>query len=1007
MAVFTGTVGNDTLPAAGQDNSGNDVFNGLGGDDSLSGGAGNDTIQGDDGNDTLDGGTGSDILIGGDGNDLYRVDTQSDQVIENSGAGTGTDTLSSAVSFALASGQAVEVITAASGGGLSLAGNEFAQTITGGAGNDVLDGGVDSSDNANPPVFTAVVDSLAGGLGNDVYIVRGGADVVTEFTNEGNDTVLVTPFSTAGGTAYTLTAASSVENLAAADATSTARIDLTGNALAQIISGNAGASSLSGGGGADTLVGFGGADTYAVTTTTTVITEADGQGTDVLQITAGAIANGSGTQQTAYTLAAGVSIETVALTTATAFDFTGNEFSQTITATGLGANALSGGTGEDTLSGLAGDDTYTVNSAGDVVVENDAAGGAGTDRINSSVSFVLSELQQIETLAGGATSSSAVSDNDGTFSLNGISAATGDNFLVGNVGTAQTIIGNTGSNILDGNRLNTSGAAIGGVAAGALNAAAETLAGLGGDDTYRVYAQSDVVLEDRNGGYDRIFTSGSFSLTDVSQVSTFAGLNGGASFYTAGQAEIEFLSTASNSATTAIDLTGNGFGQTIVGNFGANSISGGFGVGGTTSGTSLGGVDVLIGLNGNDAYLVTSTNTFVFEEAGSAAGTTDTAFINVTASGFVLNGGSAVEALTAFGAGDINITGNELSQTITGNGGNNALSSGGGAGDTLVGLGGNDSYRVFGGLDTITEAAAGGSDSIFTSAASYQMATGVEVEYLTASIQGGGENIFLVGNEFQQVIVGNYGANTLDGNRTAGGASEVTTATNSDTLNGLLGSDVYRVYGDNNNGNGVALGGGATGDVVLELGGTGGFDQVFASGNYQIREGTEIESLSAFNQAATTGNYILRGNVVAQSVIGNDTANTLDGRAGNDTLTGRGGNDVFAFTTALSGTDNVDQITDYAAGDRIGLATDIFTGVAFDGSGIITQAGFLSVTSGNAATTADQRIIYNQTSGQVFYDADGSGASAAVLFAQITPGTALGFNDFVSQAPVAALPAIA
>ena len=54
-----------------------------------------------------------------------------------------------------------------------------------------------------------------------------------------------------------------------------------------------------------------------------------------------------------------------------------------------------------------------------------------------------------------------------------------------------------------------------------------------------------------------------------------------------------------------------------------------------------------------------------------------------------------------------------------------------------------------------------------------------------------------------------------------------------------------------------------------------------------------------------------------------------------------------------------------------------------------------------AATTADQRVVYNQSTGQLFFDADGNGAGAAVLFALVVPGTALTTASFEVIAPPA------
>ena len=86
---------------------------------------------------------------------------------------------------------------------------------------------------------------------------------------------------------------------------------------------------------------------------------------------------------------------------------------------------------------------------------------------------------------------------------------------------------------------------------------------------------------------------------------------------------------------------------------------------------------------------------------------------------------------------------------------------------------------------------------------------------------------------------------------------------------------------------------------------------------------------------------------------------------------------------------NVDTITDFAAGsDKIALDDAIFTGIG----GTLNANAFAI---GAAAADADDRIGYNSVTGQLFYDTDGNGAGAAVLFASLSPGLALTASDFM------------
>ncbi|HEV2818748.1 MAG TPA: hypothetical protein VGW40_16185, partial [Allosphingosinicella sp.] len=146
--------------------------------------------------------------------------------------------------------------------------------------------------------------------------------------------------------------------------------------------------------------------------------------------------------------------------------------------------------------------------------------------------------------------------------------------------------------------------------------------------------------------------------------------------------------------------------------------------------------------------------------------------------------------------------------------------------------------------------------------------------------------------------------------------------------------------------------------------------------------------LSTASQSDTAG-IDLTGNNLANSLYGNAGANVLNGGAGADYMLGFGGTDTFAFTTALGG-GNVDALGDFlAADDTIALDDAVFAGLT---PGALPAGAFVA---GAAAGDADDRIVYNSATGQLFFDADGSGAGAQVLFATLQPGTALTASDFI------------
>ncbi len=167
-------------------NGGNNVLTGGDGNDSISGNAGVDTLNGGDGNDTLTGGTGADVLTGGNGNDIYVVDsnTESSNITEASGVGSGTDTVQSTVTITTLATN-VENITLTGTSLISATGNAANNTLTGNSAANTLTGSGDSDTDTyfglggtDTIVGDDGVDIITGGAGKDTVTTGAGADII-------------------------------------------------------------------------------------------------------------------------------------------------------------------------------------------------------------------------------------------------------------------------------------------------------------------------------------------------------------------------------------------------------------------------------------------------------------------------------------------------------------------------------------------------------------------------------------------------------------------------------------------------------------------------------------------------------------------------------------------------------------------------------------------------------------------------------------------------------------
>lgn len=83
--------------------------------------------------------------------------------------------------------------------------------------------------------------------------------------------------------------------------------------------------------------------------------------------------------------------------------------------------------------------------------------------------------------------------------------------------------------------------------------------------------------------------------------------------------------------------------------------------------------------------------------------------------------------------------------------------------------------------------------------------------------------------------------------------------------------------------------------------------------------------------------------------------------------------------------------------DKIVLENDIFKGLVLETGVLFRRLSFDEFRSGAGVTTAfdaTDRIMYNTSTGAVYYDADGTGASQPFQFASLTGRVPVAYTDF-------------
>ncbi|MDD5159845.1 MAG: calcium-binding protein [Sulfuricurvum sp.] len=502
------------------------------------------------------------------------------------------------------------------------------------------------------------------------------------------------------------------------------------------------------------------------------------------------------------------------------------------------------------------------------------------------------------------------------------------------------------------------------------NGGVDTLNGGSGNDTFFVDNVADSITEQADGGNDTVLSSVTYTLSD----------------------NVEMLVLMGN---TAINATGNALDNFLMGNSANNILNG------------SSGADTMIGNNGDDIYYVDSISDRIIE---NISGGSDTIVSTIS---WKLE--ETTENLTLSGTAAIDGTGNALDNTIYSSEGNNVMDGGNGI-DTLSYATATAGITINIALTTAQATGGAGIDTILN----FENLTGSNYK---DALFGDAGNDTLNGLSGNDMLMGKYGNDTLNG-----GAGN-------DYLNGDLGNDTYFF----NTGDGkdmildynfiqtavrygftkhltlkavnagddtISFGDGITIDMIdAERDGSNLLLGVRSNGDsnnidqlsdlitviqfFTTKGSSEFISFtdnSSFNISSwsigTSGDDTLYGTGRIYGGRGNDLINSS---TGNDVLNGGTGADTFVFNTVLNARTNKDIITDFSSvDDTIKFENDIFT--ALTAIGTLSASNFVANATGTAGDANDY-ILYNTTTGALYYDADGIGSIAATQFALLGTGS--------------------
>ncbi|MDZ8030678.1 calcium-binding protein [Nostoc sp. DedSLP04] len=970
--LLSGGDGNDSLSISGDiiNYSGREFYYLSSGNNTLNGGAGDDTL-------TANYSTGNNLFSGGDSNDSFYLSTKSsdtplsDLAIQTIDGGAGDDFLSVDYSFATAgisttfnaTTNNVEItagtyrVNYKNIERLNILGTAYDDNIVGSSANDTLSGGYDGK------------DTIDGGAGEDLLSV--------DYRYSNPTGAIATTFNATTNKGV-ITAGTNQVNYKNIE-----QLNISGTAFDDNIVGNSGNDTLSTGtSGKDTIDGGAGDDVLSVDYISNVnitkgIATTFNAATNKGVITAG-------TNQVNYK-----NIERLNISGTQFDDFiVGNDGNDTLFGS-YGKDTIIGGAGNDILAGESGKDTLT--------------GGTGNDKFVYSLSDSSYDGTNID----------IITDFGGIGKGSNPSAT-----VIASLDTLQ-FIGFTAENLQltqNGNNLEI------------------TFEGFGNDrkvilQNFKLENLDNLPATSSRPAIGNILFNGQTSISDSFDV--FDADSTQTTVFN--KNTVTFLNDLDNNITgfdNSNDVINGQGGDDIIdglsgndllrGGAGNNTLDGGTGDD-TLSAISSTGDNLLFGDDGNDSLDISGR---IFSDTFS--GTFDK-FDSRSLGNNTLNGGAGNDMLSASGSkGDNLLSGGDGNDsldisgsyrnnygyisdsrslgnnTLNGGAGNDILSAGGLKGDNLLSGGdGNDSLTIFGGYNEnnptdSSDSRSLGNNTLNGGAGDDRLSAGGSKGDNLLSGGDGNDELDISGG-YDSYNSNDYSDSRPSGNNTLeGGAGDdklsFSSSTGDNLLSGGDGNDSFNLIASSIDSNLSDL-------VTQTVDGGNGNDSLFT--NYYFASGGITSTFNATTNTGTitVGMYRVNYNNIEQlnisgtsyddNIVGSNGNNILQGGNGNDSLIGGDGTDTFGFYNYNEG---VDTIYDFnTTNELIQVYANGFGGGLLIGS--LSDAQF---TIGTSATTSNQRFIYDNSTGGLYFDQDGSAAEfTQVKFAQLSAGLSLAEKNFV------------